>query len=139
MDPTAQLADALSRLVQSQTTATIPAHLVTARYVTVGLASAKIGLTPKAIRRKIEDGVWRESVEWRRAPDGHVMIDMDAVERWIESSPNARRSARTARPVRLALQGQTCRRRSPQAPMAPASCTQLAAGSESNELVRAIG
>lgn len=137
MDPTAQLANALSRLVQSQTPAALPPQLVTARFVTVGLAAAKIGLTEKAIRRKVEDGVWRETVEWRRAPDGHVMIDMHAVERWIESCPSARRSARTARPVRRPAKGLTRSMRLSPAPVGGLALRHLAAGADSNEPVRA--
>lgn len=57
-----------------------------ARYCLVKTAAAAIGLTEKAIRRKIEDGVWVESVHYRRAADGHVYIDMKAFERWVEAN-----------------------------------------------------
>lgn len=42
------------------------------------------GYTDKAVRRKIEDGVWREGVEYRRAPDGTIHIDMEAYAKWVE-------------------------------------------------------
>lgn len=52
------------------------------RYVTIELASAKTGLTEKAIRNKIERGDWAEDVHYRRR-DGRVFIDMEAYEKWV--------------------------------------------------------
>jgi hypothetical protein len=42
------------------------------------------GYTQKAVRRKIEEGVWLEGKQYRRAPDGHILIDMDGYEKWVE-------------------------------------------------------
>lgn len=42
------------------------------------------GNTEKAVRRKIEDGVWREGREYRRAPDGRIYVDGMGVQKWIE-------------------------------------------------------
>lgn len=61
------------------------------RYVTIALASVMTGLSEKAIRRKIEYGVWRERIEWRRAPDGHLMVDIQGVERWVEATGTGQR------------------------------------------------
>ena len=55
-----------------------------APYVTIPLASSAIGLTEKAIRRKIEDGVWVEGREYRRAPDGHIFVSIKGVSSWVE-------------------------------------------------------
>jgi len=44
-----------------------------------------MGYTEKACERKIADRVWREGREWRRAPDGHIMIDLQGVTRWVEN------------------------------------------------------
>jgi len=60
-----------------------PPKVYPARYVTVALAAAITGLTDKAIRRKIEDGVWVAGREYMRAPDGAIMVDMQGVEKWV--------------------------------------------------------
>lgn len=57
---------------------------VLARYVTVKLAAAAYGWSEKAIRRRMESGVWLEGVHWRRAPNGGIVIDTKAVEKWVE-------------------------------------------------------
>jgi hypothetical protein len=55
-----------------------------ADYVTIPVAAAMTGYSPKAIRRKIEAGVWLEGREFRRAPDGHVLISVKGYESWVE-------------------------------------------------------
>jgi len=60
-----------------------PVFLAPDRYVTIAVYAAISGLTEKAIRRKIEDGVWIEKREWIRAPDGHIFIDREGVQRWL--------------------------------------------------------
>lgn len=47
------------------------------------------GYTLKAIQRKIEEGNWREGHEFRRAPDGHIFIDLGGYEKWVESQQRA--------------------------------------------------
>lgn len=42
------------------------------------------GYTERAIRLKIERGVWRNGQVIRKLPDGHVNIDLKAFERWAE-------------------------------------------------------
>ena len=59
-------------------------------YVTIPKAAEQIGLTEKAIRRKIENGVWIEGREYRRAPDGRVYISMEGVASWVEGSKSAK-------------------------------------------------
>ncbi len=44
------------------------------RYVRPAVAAAAVGLTVKAIERKIEDSKWIEGRECRRAPDGRIYI-----------------------------------------------------------------
>lgn len=41
------------------------------------------GYTPKAIQRKIEDGKWVEGRMYRRAPDGHININLQEYYRWV--------------------------------------------------------
>lgn len=49
------------------------------RYQLIPRFCATSGYTDKAVRRKIEEGVWIEGREYRRAPDGHIVIDLEAV------------------------------------------------------------
>lgn len=42
------------------------------------------GYTDKAVRRKIEDGIWVEGVHYRRAPDGHINMNMQEYYKWVE-------------------------------------------------------
>lgn len=50
--------------------------------VTVRAAAAQTGLTEKAIRRKIERGYWLETIEYSKAPNGQIFIDLQAVAQW---------------------------------------------------------
>lgn len=54
------------------------------RYVTIEKFAEASGYSAKAIRRKIEDGVWIETRQYRRAPDGRILIDVQGVEAWAE-------------------------------------------------------
>lgn len=56
--------------------------VATSRFVTIKLAEVITGLTEKAIRRKMERGVWLEGKHWRRA-DGGIFIDMKEFEQWV--------------------------------------------------------
>lgn len=57
-----------------------------APYVTIQTASVMTGLTPKAIRRKIEEGKWLEGREYRRSPDGGVFVSIKGFASWVESA-----------------------------------------------------
>jgi hypothetical protein len=61
-----------------------PATIRHADYVLIPLFAALTGYTEKAVRMKIEEGVWVEGREYRRAPDGHVQIYMPGYYRWVE-------------------------------------------------------
>lgn len=56
-----------------------------ARYVKLPLFEHLSGYTEKAVRRKIEDGHWLEGKEYVRAPDGHILVDMEGYCRWVEN------------------------------------------------------
>lgn len=63
-----------------------PAVTVTpTRFVTIRLYATISGHTEKAIRRKMERGVWLEGKHWRRA-DGVIYIDTKETERWVETA-----------------------------------------------------
>lgn len=55
-----------------------------APYVTVDLAASLTGYTEKAIRRKIQDGIWLEGREYRKSPDGRILISMAGYQSWVE-------------------------------------------------------
>ena len=55
-----------------------------APYVLIPVAAVIIGLTVKAIERKIEQGIWLEGREYRRAPDGRIYISIKGFEQWVE-------------------------------------------------------
>ena len=61
-----------------------PAVSINLRYVLVPLFCALTGYTDKAVRRKIEDGKWIEGRHYRKAPDGHITMDLQAYYRWVE-------------------------------------------------------
>ena len=55
------------------------------RYVRIPKFEEITGYTVKAVERKIESGAWREGREYRKAPDGHILVDLQGYERWVES------------------------------------------------------
>ena len=57
---------------------------MSARYIKVQVFETLTGYTPKAIRRKIEEGIWLEGREFKRAPDGHILVDLTGYEKWVE-------------------------------------------------------
>jgi hypothetical protein len=72
-----------------------PPTITPADWVTIDLAATVTGYTPKAIRRKIQDGVWLEGQQFVRAPDGRVLISLKGYAAWVATAP-ALRSARRA-------------------------------------------
>jgi hypothetical protein len=62
-----------------------PAAIVPSRYVLLPLAALSTGYSIKAMERKIEQGVWVQGKVWRRAPDGHIVIDLVGYQKWVES------------------------------------------------------
>lgn len=55
-----------------------------AQYVLIQRAAELMGYTPRAIELKIQRGQWVEGREWRKAPDGHRMINLEGVRKWVE-------------------------------------------------------
>ena len=47
------------------------------------------GWTDKAVRRKMEEGVWLEGKEYHRGPDGTITIDIEGYNRWAECQRTA--------------------------------------------------
>ncbi len=65
--------------------APVPAPSMRVRFVLLAMFCALVGYTEKAARRKIEEGVWTQGREYRKAPDGRVLVDLEAFERWVSS------------------------------------------------------
>ena len=42
------------------------------------------GYTPSAIRGKIASGDWMEGREFVKAPDGHILINLEGYHKWAE-------------------------------------------------------
>jgi hypothetical protein len=61
-----------------------PVAVGTARYVLLPLANLLTGYSVKAMERKIERGDWQEGKVWRRAPDGHIVIDIVGYQKWVD-------------------------------------------------------
>jgi hypothetical protein len=59
---------------------TLPVH-----YVRIPVFCTVTGYTPDAVDKKIKRGVWREGIHFRRAPDGHILIDLRAYHAWVEN------------------------------------------------------
>jgi hypothetical protein len=49
--------------------------------------------TEVAVRKKIQDRKWPDAV-WIKAPDGHILINTEEYERWVESAREAKPAAR---------------------------------------------
>lgn len=66
------------------------------RYLTVDKFAEESGYTGDAIRNKIQRGVWLEGRQFRRAPDGRIMIDTAGVEKWVEGQLEPSKQERAA-------------------------------------------
>lgn len=55
------------------------------RYVLLTLASQLTGYSVKAMREKIRTGAWIEGRVYKRAPDGHILLDIKGYESWVEN------------------------------------------------------
>ena len=55
------------------------------KWVVIRKLAEHTGYTENAIRSKMKKGVWRESVHFRKAPDGRIMFNLEAIEKWVEN------------------------------------------------------
>ncbi|GIZ54044.1 hypothetical protein [Noviherbaspirillum aridicola] len=67
----------------AQPTPTAPPVEIHVRYLLIPLFCRITGYTEKAVRRKIQDGKWIEGRHYRKAPDGHITMDLQAYYRWV--------------------------------------------------------
>jgi hypothetical protein len=63
---------------------TKPTFVPATRYVRLPVFELMTGYTAKAVRRKIEEGVWVEGHQYRKAPDGHILVDLEGYTQWVE-------------------------------------------------------
>lgn len=55
-------------------------------WVLIPVFCSLTGYTDKAVRRKIQDGIWIEGIQYRRAPDGHITMNMMEYYKWVEQA-----------------------------------------------------
>ena len=53
------------------------------RFVTIKRFSELTGYSARAVEGKLHRGDWLEGREFRKAPDGRILLDMEAYERWV--------------------------------------------------------
>lgn len=64
------------------------------RYIRIPKFVELTGYTARAVETKISRGVWLEGKQYRRAPDGSILIDMEGYEKWVENQPAGASSPR---------------------------------------------
>lgn len=42
------------------------------------------GYTSDAVYAKMKKGVWLEGAFWKKGPDGHIFINTEEYQRWVE-------------------------------------------------------
>jgi hypothetical protein len=57
---------------------------VPTRYVRIRKFALMSGYTEQAVRSKIKDGKWIDGREYRRAPDGSLLVDLVEFQKWVE-------------------------------------------------------
>ena len=57
--------------------------IVSANWVLIPKFCELKGYTVNAVRAKIKNGIWREGNLWRKGPDNRIVIDVNAVNRWM--------------------------------------------------------
>ncbi|WP_202842097.1 excisionase [Luteimonas saliphila] len=53
------------------------------RFVTIKRFGELTGYSEEAARQKMKRGDWLEGREFRKAPDGRVLMDMEGYEQWV--------------------------------------------------------
>jgi hypothetical protein len=54
------------------------------KWVLIVKVQELIGYTDDAVRAKIKRGVWLSGVHWTKAPDGRLLFNLEAIQKWIE-------------------------------------------------------
>jgi len=53
-------------------------------YVTTKKLSEITGYTREAISNKTKKGIWQRNLHYYKAPDGRLMMNLEAIFQWIE-------------------------------------------------------
>lgn len=61
--------------------------MATPRWVLIKRAAELTGYSEDAIRHKIKGGVWTQGRIWMKARDSRIFINLEELDRWVESSP----------------------------------------------------
>lgn len=59
-------------------------------FVTISKLSDITGYSQDAIRKKIQRGQWLKDVHWKKAPDGRNLMNVEAIEQWINGENNVK-------------------------------------------------
>jgi hypothetical protein len=59
------------------------------QWVLIPIFCALTGYSDKAVRRKIADGKWIEGRHYRKAPDGHITMNLQRYYEWVEGQHQA--------------------------------------------------
>jgi hypothetical protein len=62
---------------------------INVQWVLIPVFSSLTGYSEKAIRCKIQEGVWLEGKHYRRAPDGRITMNMQAYYKWVQGDKEA--------------------------------------------------
>jgi len=58
-------------------------YLMSIRFVTLKRFEELTGYSEEASRTKMRRGIWLQDREFVKAPDGHVLMDLEGYERWV--------------------------------------------------------
>jgi hypothetical protein len=56
------------------------------KWVLINKVVESIGYTRQAIYSKKKNGIWLNGIHWRKAPDGHLVFNLEAIQQWIEGA-----------------------------------------------------
>lgn len=56
------------------------------KWVLIKKFAEATGYTDEAIRQKIKKGKWAYKKHFRKGPDGHILINVEEVNKWLEST-----------------------------------------------------
>lgn len=55
-------------------------------WILIPVFASLTGYSEKAVRRKIEDGVWLSGKHFKKAPDGRITMNLQEYYKWVEQS-----------------------------------------------------
>jgi len=58
----------------------------TREWVLINVLQTQLGYSDDAVRAKLKRKVWTFGNHWRKAPDGRLVFDLNAIRRWMGGS-----------------------------------------------------